>query len=91
MDQSRNLLILAGTQLQLSWLDIVATFDDQLAGTSVGVFPIVQGEVEDVFKELSHILQTADGKASGGIGAMVNVLPVERLNSILVVSPRAST
>jgi general secretion pathway protein D len=91
VDQSRNLLILAGTQLQLSgWLDIVATFDvDQLAGTSVGVFPIVQGEVEDVFKELSHILQTADGKASGGIGAMVNVLPVERLNSILVVSPRA--
>ena len=36
-----------------------------------------------------HILQTADGGENGGISGMVNVLPVERLNSILVVSPRS--
>lgn len=91
VDQKRNLLILAGTQLQLEgWLDIVATFDiDQLAGTSVGVFPIVRGEVKQVHEEVMHILQTADGNAKGGISGMVNVLPVERLNSILVVSPRS--
>ena len=91
VDAKRNLLILAGTQLQLDgWLDIVATFDiDQLAGTSVGVFPVTRGEVEQVHEELMHILQTADGGGEGGISGMVNVLPVERLNSILVVSPRS--
>ena len=96
IDTKRNLLVLAGTQMQIDgWLDIVTTFDiDQLAGTSVGIFPITRGEVEDVFAELEHILNTADGgiggDASRGLASMVRVLPVERLNSILVVSPRAT-
>jgi len=96
IDTKRNLLVLAGTQMQIDgWLDIVTTFDiDQLAGTSVGIFPITRGTVEDVFVELEHILNTADGGTGGGVGtglaSMVRVLPVERLNSILVVSPRAA-
>ena len=91
VDSKRNLLILAGTQLQLDgWLDIIATFDvDQLAGTSVGVFPIMRGDVSEVFQEVMHILKTADADVGDGISGMVRVLPVERLNSILVVSPRA--
>ena len=98
IDTKRNLLVLAGTQMQIDgWLDIVTTFDiDQLAGTSVGIFPITRGAVEDVFVELEHIINTADGGtrtgggAGRGLGSMVRVLPVERLNSILVVSPRAA-
>ena len=98
IDTKRNLLVLAGTQMQIDgWLDIITTFDiDQLAGTSVGLFPITRGAVEDVFVELEHILNTADGgtRTGGGAGrglaSMVRVLPVERLNSILVVSPRAA-
>ena len=68
IDTKRNLLVLAGTQMQIDgWLDIVTTFDiDQLAGTSVGIFPITRGEVEDVFVELEHILNTADGGTGGG-------------------------
>lgn len=91
VDRKRNLLILAGTQLQLEgWLDIVATFDiDQLAGTSVGVFPVTKGEVKDVHKEIMHILKVTDEKDAVGISTMVSVLPVERLNSLLVVSPRS--
>ena len=91
IDPRRNLLVLAGTQMQIDgWLDIVTTFDiDQLAGTSVGIFPITRGTVEDVFVELEHILNTADGGGTG-LASMVRVLPVERLNSILVVSPRAT-
>ncbi|MDA9988001.1 type II secretion system secretin GspD [Luminiphilus sp.] len=91
IDVKRNLLVLAGTQMQIEgWLDIVTTFDiDQLAGTSVGVFPIARGTVEDVFIELEHILNTAEGDATG-VASMVRILPVERLNSILVVSPRAA-
>ena len=91
VDVKRNLLVIAGTQMQIEgWLDIVATFDiDQLAGTSVGVFPIARGPVDDVFVELEHILNSAEGDATG-LASMVRVLPVERLNSILVVSPRAA-
>jgi general secretion pathway protein D len=96
VDAKRNLLVLAGTQMQIDgWLDIVSTFDiDQLAGTSVGIFPISRGEVEDVVVELEHIMNSAaaDGADSPlrGLGGMVRVLPVERLNSIMVVSPRAA-
>jgi general secretion pathway protein D len=91
VDGKRNLLILAGTTLQLDgWLDIIATFDvDQLAGTSVGVFPVMRGDVTEVFQEVMHVLETADAEGGAGILAMVRVLPVQRLNSILVVSPRA--
>ena len=92
IDTGRNLLILAGTQLQLQgWLDIVTTFDvDQLAGKSVGIFPIANSTVEELFLELEHILAASgpDGVV-GGISEMVRIMPVERLNSIMVVSPRA--
>lgn len=92
IDQRRNLLVLAGTQLQLEgWLDIVSTFDvDQLAGMSVGIFPLANSTVKEVFAELQHILSGAGGKdGAQGISALVNVMPVDRLNSIMAVSPRA--
>lgn len=90
IDQGRNLLILAGTQLQLEgWLEIVSTFDvDQLAGKSVGIFPLKNAAVKDVFKELELILNGQEGEAAG-LQGMVSLMPVERLNSIMVVSPRA--
>lgn len=89
VDEGRNLLILAGTQLQLEgWLDIVATFDvDQLAGMSVGIFPLVNATVQELSVELELIISSELEEA--GLAGLVNILPVERLNSILVVSPRA--
>ena len=92
VDEGRNLLILAGTQLQLEgWLDIVTTFDvDQLAGKSVGIFPLANSTVEELFEELEHILAASGPEGGlGGISSMVRIMPVERLNSIMVVSPRA--
>ena len=52
-------MILAGTQTQLDgWLDMIATFDvDQLEGMSVGVFPLKNASVDDVFAELELILR----------------------------------
>lgn len=95
IDQTRNLLILAGTQLQLEgWLSIITTFDvDQLQGMSVGIFPLENSEVDDVLKELEHLIAGnagAAGAKAGGIAAMVSVMPVNRLNSIMVVSPQSS-
>ena len=91
IDSRRNLLILAGTQLQLDgWLEIVTTFDiDQLAGVSVGMFPLSNSTAEEVFAELEQIMANSGGESPGaGLMSMVRVMPVERLNSILVVSPR---
>jgi general secretion pathway protein D len=91
IDNRRNLLILAGTQIQLEgWLDIVSTFDiDQLAGVSVGVFPVKSAAVEEIFVELEEILGNASADSEGGgIASMVRVIPVERLSSLLVISPR---
>ena len=93
VDGRRNLLILAGTQLQLEgWLDIVTTFDiDQLAGVSVGIFPLTNSTAEEIFLELEQILAETSGDTPGaGLISMVRVMPVERLNSIMVVSPRAN-
>ena len=91
IDSRRNLLILAGTQLQLDgWLEIVTTFDiDQLAGVSVGMFPLNNSTAEEVLAELEQIMADSGGETPGaGLISMIRVMPVERLNSILVVSPR---
>ncbi len=92
VDSRRNLLVLAGTQLQLDgWLEIISIFDiDQLAGVSVGIFPLKNSSSKEIHSELMQIL-TGDvaGDSSGmGVDSMVNIIPVERLNSIMVISPR---
>ncbi len=88
VDNARSLLILAGTRNQLDgWLDIVSTFDvDLLEGMSVGLFPLENSEVEETADALITLFSTGSGgkDASG----MVRIIPVERLNSILVVTPR---
>lgn len=94
IDQTRNLLMLAGTRAQLEgWQEIIATFDvDMLKGMSVGIFPIENASIEDVQEALSGMLgkDAGDGvEGAVGIGSMVKIIPVERLNSLMVVTPRA--
>ncbi len=85
VDNRRNILMLAGTRDQLDgWLDIVTTFDvDQLQGMSVGMFPLENSNVEDVAEALSAMLD------SGGQEDLVRVVPVKRLNSLLILTPRS--
>jgi len=89
VDSTRNLLMLAGTRAQLDgWLDIVTTFDvDQLKGMSVGLFPLENSSVEEVSMALDAMMGS-EGEG-GSLKDLVRVVPVERLNSILVVTPRA--
>lgn len=88
VDSIRNLLVLAGTRAQLGgWLDIITTFDvDLLAGMSVGFFPLEHSEVDEAAAAVNQLLRTAGGADLSGI---VRVMPMARLNSLLVVSPRA--
>ena len=85
VDNRRNILMLAGTRDQLDgWLDIVTTFDvDQLQGMSVGMFPLENSNVEDAAEALSAMLD------SGGQEDLVRIVPVKRLNSLLIVTPRS--
>jgi len=96
IDQARNLLMLAGTRSQLEgWLELVNTFDvDMLQGMSVGIFPLENSSVEEVELALQHMLGNPGAKLPEGaaqipgVGNMVRVIPMEHLNSLLVVTPR---
>jgi general secretion pathway protein D len=85
VDNTRNILMLAGTRDQLNgWLDIVNTFDvDQLKGMSVGMFPLENTNVEDAAEALTAMLDSSEQSD------VVRVVPVKRLNSLLVVTPRS--
>lgn len=91
IDNARNLLMLAGTRTQLSgWLQIITTFDvDMLAGMSVGLFPLENSTVEETVVGVQTLLDSVGGE-SRAISGIVRILPMERLNSVLVVTPRAS-
>lgn len=84
IDQTRNLLILGGTRLELgALLEAVEIFDvNWLAGMSFGLFPLEVAQAKTLAGELTEIL--GDGREL--LGGMVRVVPVERLNAVLAVS-----
>lgn len=87
IDEGRNLLLLAGTSQELTtMLDAVGTFDvDWLAGMSFGLFGLEYGEPKAVAYELEKIF--ADPKSP--IFGVVRVVPLDRLNSLMIVTPQA--
>jgi general secretion pathway protein D len=89
VDNTRNLLMLAGTGAQLEgWMDMVLTFDvDMLAGMSVGMFPLENSSVQEMNEVLTGLL--GKGGVAADLSHLVRILPIERLNSIMVVTPRA--
>lgn len=92
IDNTRNLLMLAGTREQMDgWLDLVATFDvDLLKGMSVGLFPLEHADVDEAATGIEALLDTGSGDdRSGPLSKLVRVVPVERLNSIMIVTPRS--
>ena len=85
VDAARNLLILAGTAEQLATLqDMVAIFDvDWMQGMSFGLFPLETAGAAQLAVELDQIFgDTAEGPLAG----VVRVVPIERLNAVLVVT-----
>ncbi len=92
VDNTRNLLMLAGTQAQLTgWLEIIETFDvDMLEGMSVGLFPLQYSGVEELVEALNQLLTEASAEeGAGGLTDIVRVMPFVRLNSVMVITPRA--
>lgn len=88
IDPLRNLLILSGTQLQLKhMLETVDMFDvDWISGMSVGLFTLQSVDVKTVTGELENLF---GDKNLGPLAGAVRVVPIERLNALLVVTPQA--
>jgi general secretion pathway protein D len=87
VDENRNLLLLAASADELqSVMETISIFDvDFMRGMSVGLFPLKNVEAGTVAEELDKLL-TVSGK--GPMAGMFRLMPIERLQSILVVSPQ---
>jgi general secretion pathway protein D len=62
---------------------------DMLEGMSVGLFPLQYSGVEELVDALNELLTEASGGEDGGLTEIVRVMPFVRLNSVMVITPRA--
>ena len=88
-DDMRNLLILSGTELELKHLlEAVDMFDvNWIGGMSVGLFTLKSADVKSVMTELDRALG-AD-PARNPLAGIMRIVPIERLNALLVITPQA--
>ncbi|HEY7641633.1 MAG TPA: type II secretion system secretin GspD [Steroidobacteraceae bacterium] len=87
VDEGRNVLLLAGSSRELTVMkDVVATFDvDWLAGMSFALYPVEYVDAKTIADELSQVF--ADPRSP--IGSVVRLVPLSRLNSLMVVTQEA--
>ncbi|MDP7455305.1 MAG: type II secretion system secretin GspD [Gammaproteobacteria bacterium] len=87
VDRKRNLLIMSGTQDELeSMLRTVKVFDiNQLKGMSVGLFKLASVDAGSIVDELKEIFSGDSNNVAGG---MLKFTQIERLNSVLVLTPQ---
>jgi len=88
-DDLRNLLILAGSERELKHLmETIDTFDvDWMAGMSVGLFTLQNADVKTVSAELDKAI---GDKAAGPLAGILRIIPLERLNAFLIITPQPS-
>ena len=89
VDAERNLFILAATSSQAEdFGELLALFDvDWMKDKSFGLFPLATASAENVSAELRRIFGQTGQDAEAGV---IEFLPVERLNAILVITPQES-
>ncbi|MBP0494955.1 type II secretion system secretin GspD [Pararoseomonas indoligenes] len=90
-DPGRNALIVSGDPATRdTLLSLIAAFDiNILAGQSYAVFPVSAGDARDYATALQEALrgQSAGGGQGGGsLAGLVRVVPMQRINAVLVVS-----
>lgn len=84
VETGRNVLLLSGSEAERqSMADLIATFDvDWLSGTSFGLFPLKEVNAKSLVPELWEVL----GTASGPLGKVLRLVPLERLNAVVAIS-----
>ncbi|MEO6423659.1 MAG: type II secretion system secretin GspD, partial [Candidatus Nitrotoga sp.] len=87
IDEARNLIILSGTERELRHLqDTIAMFDvDWLTGMSVALFTLQSVDVKTAVADLGKIF---GAQALSPLAGVVKLVPIERLNAILVITPQ---
>ncbi len=87
-DKRRNLLILAGPQRLLdNMIKTIEVFDvDWLKGMSLGLIPLEYVDAKTVVTELEAVF---GGEDESTLGGMARFVPIERLNSVLIVTSQA--
>lgn len=90
VDDQRNLLILAAIGPEMAaLLETIEMFDvDALKGMSVGYFKLVNAKASDVSNELQSVIKAQASQS--GIGTP-QVVAIDRLNALFVMSSRAKT
>ena len=87
-DPGRNVLLINGdAQTRDALVALIRAFDiDILAGQSYALFPVTTGGAKDFATALSDALRSSSG---GALANVVRVVPMERINSVLLVSAQA--
>ena len=87
VDIMRSMIFLAGTREELqNYMQTIQIFDvDWLAGMSVGIFPLKTVDVGSITSELTAIFGI---DADTPLAGMFRFIPLERLASILVITPQ---
>ena len=83
-----SLLIAVDADGRDALLDLVATFDvDLLVGQSYALLPVSTGGVADLANALQEALRTK----GGAMASVVRVVPLERINAVLVIASSRET
>jgi general secretion pathway protein D len=85
-DSERGLLFIAGTELEVrTAVELARTLDaDWFAGMSFGVFPLQRASAGDVAQDINLLVANEGGETARN--ADIRVVPIERLNAVLVIS-----
>ena len=84
-----NTLLISGDPGQVQSLTaLVKGFDtDALAGQSYAVLPVASGSAKDFADAMTDSFH---GKGGSSLGGLVRVVPLPRINAVLVISPQPS-
>ncbi|BBB26775.1 general secretion pathway protein D [Amphritea japonica ATCC BAA-1530] len=87
VDEPHNLLLMSGSRTELSTLlTTIETFDvNQLRGMSIGLFRLQSVDSRTILTELENIFGDS---SSGAMAGLVRFVPIERLNTIMVITPQ---
>jgi general secretion pathway protein D len=85
-DAARNILIIDGTAEQRKTLrEDIALFDaDWLAGMSFALYTPTHMDAEELARELDQVMGSSDSPIAG----VVKLMPIDRLNAVLAISPQ---
>jgi general secretion pathway protein D len=88
-DPARNVLLVSGDAgARIALISLIQAFDiDLLAGQSYALLPVTTGDAKDFAAAFQDALRgQGGGGQSGGLAGVIRVLPMSRMNAVLVVA-----